>query len=258
MARSGSKASSYVLLILLVAGAAALWWFRPQGPDPREAASPATPTTTTIGPSPTASRSPGGSAPPSPPKAEAPAFPPAAAAARRQLAALKVAWGKNWESYQRSAFGPFTPRTDDRCDTRDYVLIRDLDKLRRGDRNPCVILYGVLHDPYTGKEHPYTYRKASQVEVDHLVPLGAAWRAGAYGWSAERRSAFANDLDELLAVDKQANQDKGSQTPDKWKPRKAYWCEYGRRWTGIKAKYHLTVTAPEKLALQDLLASCPR
>ncbi|NGN63069.1 DUF1524 domain-containing protein [Streptomyces sp. A7024] len=251
MARSGSKVTSYVLLIVLAAVIGALWWFRPQGDDPREAL-PTTPAD-----SPAASRSPGPTAPATP-KAEPPAFPPSAAKARTQLADLKVAWGKNWESYQRSEFGPFTPRTDDRCDTRDYVLIRDLKKLRRGDRNPCVILYGVLHDPYTGKEHPYTYRKASQVEIDHLVPLGAAWRAGAYAWSADRRIAFANDLDELLAVDKQANQDKGSQTPDKWKPRKAYWCEYGRRWTGIKAKYKLTVTAPEKLALQDLLASCPR
>ncbi|WP_419993430.1 HNH endonuclease family protein [Streptomyces boninensis] len=251
MARARSRLSSYVFLLALAAAVAAVWWFG-RGEDPRAAL----PTTSPVpSPAPTGSGAPTKSAGP---KAEAPGFPPAAAAARKSLAALKVAWGKNWESYQRSEFGPFTPRTDDRCDTRDYVLIRDLDKLRRGDRNPCVILYGVLHDPYTGKEHPYTYRKASQVEIDHLVPLGAAWRAGAYGWSAERRSAFANDIDELLAVDKQANQDKGSQTPDKWKPRKAYWCEYGRRWTGIKAKYHLTVTAPEKLALQDLLASCPR
>ncbi|MGW6405030.1 hypothetical protein [Streptomyces sp. NPDC055134] len=29
------------------------------------------------------------------------------------------------------------------------------------------------------------------------------------------------------------------------------------RWTGIKAKYRLTVTPPKKQALQELLATCP-
>ncbi|MFI9775473.1 hypothetical protein ACIHCV_12260 [Streptomyces sp. NPDC051956] len=33
--------------------------------------------------------------------------------------------------------------------------------------------------------------------------------------------------------------------------------EYGRRRTGIKAKYRLTVTPPEKQALQELPATCP-
>ncbi|OKI54790.1 hypothetical protein AMK15_27435 [Streptomyces sp. MJM1172] len=35
-----------------------------------------------------------------------------------------------------------------------------------------------------------------------------------------------------------------------------YWCEYGRRYTGIKARYGLSVTAPEKAALGAILATC--
>ncbi|MGW2017267.1 HNH endonuclease family protein [Streptomyces sp. NPDC001927] len=193
-----------------------------------------------------------------------PGFPPTAAEARSRLAKLTVAWGKNWETYKRAEFGTtWSDETDalggrNGCDTRDDVLRRDLSELRQGDRNPCVVLSGVLHDPYTGKKLPYSYRKASQIQTDHVVALGAAWRAGAWAWSPERRLAYANDLDVLLATDKQANYEKSSKTPDKWKPpRKAYWCEYGRRWTGIKAKYGLTVSPPEKLALQELLATCP-
>ncbi|MFG2645140.1 HNH endonuclease family protein [Streptomyces sp. NPDC048370] len=192
-----------------------------------------------------------------------PGFPPTAAEARAQLARLTVAWGKNWETYKRAEFGTtWSDETDalggrNGCDTRDDVLRRDLSELRRGDRNPCVVLSGVLHDPYTGKELPYSYRKASQIQTDHVVALGAAWRAGAWAWSPERRLAYANDLDVLLATDKQTNYEKSSKTPDKWKPpRKAYWCEYGRRWTGIKAKYGLTVSPPEKLAVEELLATC--
>ncbi|MEV3861490.1 HNH endonuclease family protein [Streptomyces sp. NPDC050095] len=192
-------------------------------------------------------------------------FPPTPAEARSQLAGLTVAWGKNWETYKRSEFGEGwsdavdAPGGRNGCDTRDDVLRRDLSDLREGDRNPCVVLSGVLHDPYTGKELPYYYRRASQIQSDHVVALGAAWRAGAWAWTPQQRLTYANDLDVLLATDKTTNYEKSSQTPDKWKPpNQAYWCEYGRRWTGIKHKYKLTVTAPEKLALQDLLATCPK
>lgn len=190
-------------------------------------------------------------------------FPPDAAAARRQLDGLEVAWGRNWQTYRREEFGEtWSDATDalggrNGCDTRDDVLRRDLRELREDDRDPCVVVSGTLHDPYTGRELPYTDRRATRIQTDHVVALGAAWRAGAYAWTPQRRLAYANDLDVLLAVDKQANHDKSSRTPDKWKPpRRAYWCEYARRWTGIKDKYRLSVTAPEKAALRDMLASC--
>ncbi|MCX5016381.1 HNH endonuclease family protein [Streptomyces sp. NBC_00555] len=192
-------------------------------------------------------------------------FPPSTATAREQLAGLKVEWGKNWETYERENFGRYwSDETDgvggrNGCDTRDDVLRRDLTELREGDRNPCVVLSGVLHDPYTGKELPYSYRRASQIQTDHVVALGAAWRGGAYAWTPQRRLEYANDLDVLLAVDKQTNYEKSSKTADKWKPPlKTYWCEYARRYTGIKAKYRLSVTAPEKLALQEMLGTCPQ
>ncbi|MDD9376802.1 HNH endonuclease family protein [Streptomyces sp. ZAF1911] len=191
-------------------------------------------------------------------------FPPAPATAKAQLGKLKVEWGKNWETYKRENFGKYwSDETDaiggrNGCDTRDDVLRRDLRELREGDRNPCVVLSGVLKDPYTGKELPYYYRRASQIQTDHVVALGAAWRGGAYAWTPQRRLEYANDLDVLLAVDKQTNYDKSSKTADKWKPpQQGYWCEYARRYTGIKAKYGLSVTPPEKQALEEMLGTCP-
>lgn len=191
-------------------------------------------------------------------------FPPAAPVAKAELGGLTVEWGKNWETYKRENFGKYwSDETDaiggrNGCDTRDDVLRRDLRELREGDRNPCVVLSGVLKDPYTGKELPYTYRRASQIQTDHVVALGAAWRGGAYAWTPQRRLEYANDLDVLLAVDKQTNYDKSSKTADKWKPpQRGYWCEYARRYTGIKAKYGLSVTPPEKQALQEMLGTCP-
>ncbi|WP_251055280.1 HNH endonuclease family protein [Streptomyces sp. ISL-66] len=93
---------------------------------------------------------------------------------------------------------------------------------------------------------------------DHVVALGAAWRGGAYAWTAQRRLEYANDLDVLLAVDKQTNHEKSSKTADKWQPPlAAYRCEYARRYTGIKAKYGLSVTPPEKRELERMLGTCP-
>ncbi|WP_329114398.1 HNH endonuclease family protein [Streptomyces sp. NBC_01465] len=193
-----------------------------------------------------------------------PGFPPSPAQARADLGRLTVGWGQHWETYKREEFGKtWSDETDapggrNGCDTRDDVLRRDLKDMRQGDRNPCVVLSGVLHDPYTGKQHPYSYRRASQIQTDHVVALGAAWRGGAWAWTPQKRLEYANDLDVLLAVDKQANYEKSSKTADKWKPRKEYWCAYAERYTGIKTKYRLTVTPPEKTALQEMLATCPK
>jgi hypothetical protein len=89
------------------------------------------------------------------------------------------------------------------------------------------------------------------------VPLGDAWRSGAWDWPADRRERIANDVDNLLVVQKQANQDKGSKSPDRWRPRHEYWCEYARRWIAVKSRYALHVTPPERDALSDMLDACP-
>jgi len=137
------------------------------------------------------------------------------------------------------------------------VLRRDLIGARLGERNPCVVLSGVLHDPYTGKVLPYDRSRASEIEIDHVVAVAAAWRAGAWEWTPQRRQAFANDVDNLLAADKTANQDKRGQTPDNWKPaRREAWCDYARRYVTAKSRYALSVTRAEAKTLGEMLATC--
>lgn len=189
-------------------------------------------------------------------------FPPPADQARQELGRLVVARNQDSGAYERSAFGPgwggygYYPKLPGGCEARDEVLRRDLSDVKAGDRNACIIFSGVLHDPYTGKELPYSRYKASDIQIDHVVALGAAWRSGAAKWPAERRVEFANDINNMLAVDKQANNDKSSKTPDQWRPPEDYWCQYAERWVGIKTLYGLTVTAGEKAALEQMLAAC--
>ncbi|MCI0687016.1 MAG: HNH endonuclease family protein, partial [Sporichthyaceae bacterium] len=252
---SPTRARTVLTRVLVVAGltVAAVIWVQQLGPgegsdqglssDPGSGPSAAPP----AGP---ADRPPGaGQAQPPQPIAPALADPEQARQARTALATIKVAAPSNWDSYRRDAFGRFwsdevdTPGGRNGCDTRDDVLRRDLADRRMGTRNPCVVLSGTLHDPYTGKIIEYDRSRASGIEIDHIVALGTAWRSGAYAWTDQQRLAFANDITNLAAVDRVANQDKRSLTPDRWKPpRTASWCGYASRYVLTKAKYQLTVT----------------
>ncbi|QTR03462.1 HNH endonuclease [Saccharothrix algeriensis] len=189
-----------------------------------------------------------------------PAGPSDAATARARLGGLTVAEPGTLDGYARDCddgaacvFGrPWSDVDGDGCDQRSQVLARDLgDVVRKEGR--CAVTDGTLDDPYTGG----TVSDVAKVQIDHVVPLAEMWRSGAAGWAPERRTAAANDLRNLLAVQGKANQAKGDRTPDEWMPPNAgYSCEYARIYVGVKAEYGLTVTAAERVALENALATC--
>ncbi|MFB7380219.1 hypothetical protein ACFC6U_19335 [Kitasatospora purpeofusca] len=50
---------------------------------------------------------------------------------------------------------------------------------------------------------------------------------------------------------------KGDKTSDAWRPPAiGYWCTYSRAWTDTKHLYGLSVTEPEKAALNSMLDTC--
>ncbi len=250
-----------VLLVAALAVAAAMWW---RQADPgRNQESGSNPQITAANEAP-----PAGAAHAEPPlPAVVPPGHPSPELTRlgkAALSSLKIGPVSHWDSYRRDAFGRFwsdevdAPAGRNGCDTRDDVLRRDLVDRRMGTRNRCVVLSGTLHDPYTGKTLRYDRSQRSGIEIDHIVALGAAWRSGAHAWTVQQRLAFANDITNLAAVDRVANQDKRSLTPDRWRPpREESWCDYAARYALTKAKYRLTVTSSERKALGDMLGTCP-
>jgi len=109
--------------------------------------------------------------------------------------------------------------------------------------------------PYDGA----TWTAASDVDIDHVVPLGEAWKAGANEWTTAQRQAFANDLDnpQLVAITDNVNESKGDRTPDVWKPPlESFYCTYAKMYVKVKSVYDLTVKAAEKSALSDMLDTC--
>lgn len=121
--------------------------------------------------------------------------------------------------YQRScssgdacSFGPAW--TDDQdavdghnsCSTRDDVLAAQLSHVELLGGSRCVVVAGVLHDPYTGATITFSKSRAYLVPLDHVVALALAWDLGAARWSQAQREAYANDPTlVLLAVDGHSN-----------------------------------------------------
>ncbi|MBB5957932.1 uncharacterized protein YceK [Saccharothrix tamanrassetensis] len=182
------------------------------------------------------------------------------ATARTRLGALTVAEPGSLDGYVRDCdegaacvFGqPWSDVDGDGCDQRSQVLARDLANVVRKEGR-CGVKEGTLHDPYTGD----TVTSVSKIQIDHVVPLAEMWRSGAAGWTREQRTAAANDLRNLVAVQGRINQSKGDKTPDEWMPPNAgYGCAYARIYVGVKAEYALTVTAVERAALERTLAPC--
>ena len=80
---------------------------------------------------------------------------------------------------------------------------------------------------------------------------------GGANWSREQKRRFANDLDNLIAVDDRTNQEKGDKGPVRWKPpQESYWCEYARRWRLVKSKYGLEVSKRERMSLGVMESTC--
>ncbi len=119
----------------------------------------------------------------------------------------------------------------------------------------CAAVSGRWYSPYDGA----TWTAASDVDIDHVVPLAEAWRSGANTWTTSRRQSFANDLSrpQLIAVTDNVNQAKGDQDPSTWQPPvTSYRCTYAKMWITVKSYWALTLQASEKTALQTMLNTC--
>jgi hypothetical protein len=156
------------------------------------------------------------------------------------------------------------------------VLKRDGTNVVTGTN--CAATSGTWKSPFDGA----TWTAASDVDIDHMVPLSNAWKvriitillwhyshpahadllslkSGAASWTTAKREDFANDLatPQLWAVTDDVNQAKGDKSPDQWKPPLAsFHCTYSRAWIAVKSAWALTITSAEKTALNSMLDTC--
>lgn len=252
----GSKVSRLVVglvAIVVVLGALGLLLDRPDGEESGTGTTPAAPS----------------SSPADRPGEETPEEESPGKDSRRQatsaLAAaqqLTVKGRAPKTGYDRDEFGQRWYDTDSNgCGQRDDTLRRDMINIvTKAGTDGCVVLAGVLEDPFTGETIHFKRgnKTSTAVQVDHVVSLSDSWQKGAQQLDAATRQDFANDFLNLIAVDGPTNAAKGDGDTATWlPPNKPYRCAYVARQVAVKQKYSLWVTEAEQDAMVRVLTSCP-
>ncbi|MFI8895590.1 GmrSD restriction endonuclease domain-containing protein [Streptomyces paradoxus] len=175
----------------------------------------------------------------------------------RAVAALPQA-AESRDGYERTKFVHWNAgaQPDDGCDTRNEVLIAEA--IEPPSVGPdCALKGGVWTSYYDARR----MTSAAAMDVDHMVPLPEAWDSGASQWTAARREAYANDLDDprsLVAVSASAHRDKADQDPAQWLPSNTKaTCRYIIEWTAVKLRWALTADTEERQSLTRLAEACP-
>lgn len=146
--------------------------------------------------------------------------------------------------YSRDSFPHWRDEDSNGCDTRCEVLATE--KLPSGG---WMSVYDGL-----------MVYDASDLDIDHMVPLAEAWRSGASRWTEARRTAFANDLKNpstLLAVTASSNRSKQDRDPSRWRPQVSEWCSYAHAWISVKVEWSLSADPAEEQSLVEMLRTCP-
>lgn len=161
------------------------------------------------------------------------------------------------EAYNRKVhFGTWILDPDGSCmNTRGKVLVRDTHKTVSFNANGCTVSKGEWLDPYTAK----TFTAASDIQIDHLVPLKNAYMTGAHEWDYQKRCLYANYLGNnfhLLSVYGKENLHKSDKSPSGYMPPNAnYKCQYLKEWLEVKVIWSLRVTPKEAEAIKNIYTS---
>jgi hypothetical protein len=160
----------------------------------------------------------------------------------------------NRESYRREDYLVSWIDEDGDCQNlRHEMLIREnLSDITFTNSNRCTVNTGRWLDPYTG----IYLNQASDLDVDHVIPLAYAHTNGGYSWSMSKKQTFAVDEANLLLVDDGENQSKGAKGPSEYLPRKEFQCEYARIWQLVATKYNLDVPERDLGTIRNILTQC--
>lgn len=168
---------------------------------------------------------------------------------RAAVRALPVA-DETPDGYDRDLFKHWVDADHDCQDTREEVLVAE----SRVPVDGCTVTTGEWFSWYDRQ----TWTQASDVDIDHLVPLKEAWDSGARAWGADARERYANDLGDsrtLVAVTDNVNQSKGDRDVAEWLPEYGV-CRYVRQWVAVKLRWSLAVDAAERATLRDHARHC--
>lgn len=144
---------------------------------------------------------------------------------------------------------------DNNCmNTRHEILMAQSSSPVKLSPDGCFVSKGIWNDPFSGK----TLTCASDIDVDHIVPLKWAHSHGGANWPKKKKERFANDPANLLAVDDGLNQSKGAKGPTEWMPpNHSFRCGYLELWVDVLSKYpSLQMTSKESSIFKRQIEAC--
>ncbi|MDU0478341.1 HNH endonuclease family protein [Staphylococcus chromogenes] len=146
--------------------------------------------------------------------------------------------------YSRERFGDGWAQSGT-CTVRHDVMRAQLSAQLSDD---CRHSSGSAEDPYRSA----LLSPDTPIEIDHVIPLSAAWDLGAHAWTDSDRARFANDPLNLIATSRELNQEKSDQLPSQWMPpRKSARCFYARRVAHVAATYSLPLPQADRLRMRQ-------
>jgi hypothetical protein len=159
--------------------------------------------------------------------------------------------------YDRDDWPHWSDADGDCQDTRQEVLVAESEiPVKFRDARRCKVASGRWRCPYTGK----LVTDPRELDVDHMVPLHEAHRAGGHAWDRDARERYANALDDpmhLVAVDAASNRAKSDKPPQAWMPpNPSHRCDYLRAWVDVKERWSLTQSPEERAFIEAGLVDC--
>ena len=159
--------------------------------------------------------------------------------------------------YNRDEFGDWIDEDKDCQNTRAEILIdTSKENVSFKEFDNCVVSFGYWYDPYTDE----IFKDASDLDIDHFVPLKNAYVSGAYLWSEDKKKEYSNfrgNEYHLIPVFKSANREKSAFGPEVWLPENEnFHCKYISIWVEIKVYWGLTVNEKEYKKILEIVDSC--
>lgn len=156
--------------------------------------------------------------------------------------------------YNREEWNHWIDQDNDCQNLRHELLIeQSLTSVTFTNSKQCTVKTGLWYDKFSGKK----YTKASQLQIDHIVPLAWAHRHGGANWSASEKEDFANDRNNLWIVKGSLNGSKSAQGPNEWMPpHHEHRCEYLIAFDSVVNERNLKYTTAEQRTITKMLAAC--
>jgi len=153
--------------------------------------------------------------------------------------------------YSRSQFGSGWNDLDRDCqNSRMEVLIsQSVGLIRYKTSKQCKVVSGKWISLFSGE----IIYNASEIDIDHVVPLSWSWKHGSDKWSKNKRVKFANDPANLLSVEASLNRQKSDKGLNEWLP-PSNKCQYISRFLRVYKAYSLKLTISENAQYSKLRA----